>query len=172
MIQDGSRPGSSEIPVGVIGQIHRSGPIRFCPVLKLEFILLIQAVSNRRLQIAGIPFLTVRTEIGEPDSGGGSVLKRLGLPNDLIEPLLAAMEVADVPLIPCQGIVDPIEMESAPCNPVGKPADDGSKIRVISQIPVQRIKAKGNLPDGSRSVRHFEGDQNASKVYDRGSQSL
>ena len=75
----------------MIGEVHDSVPIRGCIVVNLQCILR-EGVDNRDPEIAGEAFFSVFTFVSELQIGLWSSAY-FCLPDDLVEPLYAAMQL-------------------------------------------------------------------------------
>ena len=94
VVQHGVTAMAGQIEIAVVGQVDRRRPVGRCLVANGEPVLIAEQIPHGDGQVAGIPFLPVRTGVGEPD---GLTLPRpqnLRLPDHFVQaPFDAGMQM-------------------------------------------------------------------------------
>jgi len=160
-----ARAGPGQVPIGVIGEVHRGGLVALGGVLHLEAVVGGQLVGDRAGQRAGIALVAVGAREGKLHAHALFALMRLGLPHGLIETLDAAVQVVGT-VVHGQRVFGAAERELALGDPVGVAADDRSEIGMASQVAVERIEGERNDVELAVAVGRFDGRQRGAVGHD------
>ena len=112
----------------VAPQVRHSLSVGGGLILHLEFIVVGQAVGDLVGELAGIALFAVGAHVREDGADGVLRLDRLGLPDDLVESLQAAVQVVGA-VVDGQRIFLAVEGELALGDAVGVAADGGAEVR-------------------------------------------
>ncbi len=93
LVEHGSRAFTRQVPVGVIGDVHRSRLVRGGPILQGQLTLFVQDVLRRHLQRSRIAFFPIRARVRPANSRRVPFLDELPCPGNLGEPENAAVKM-------------------------------------------------------------------------------
>ncbi len=169
--QDVARAGPGQVPVGVVGEVDVRGLVGRGRVLHLQLVVVGERVGHRGREGPGIALVAIGAYEGE--GGGQAVVAHggFGLPDGLVEALVAAVQVI-LAVVGGQRVLDAVERELALGDPVRVPPGDRSEVGVPGQVAVQRIQGKGDHVELAVAVGHLDGGQRGPKGHDLDPQSI
>ena len=128
MAKDGSAAGAAEVEVGVVGEVHRGGLVRGGLVIDAQFVLISKSVGHLHAEIAGVPFLAIRT--GKAEGHGLRVGGGFSFPNLLAQRLVAtAVQMVGI-IVSRQCVLFTIERKLALGDAVADAACGAAKVLV------------------------------------------
>ncbi len=162
-------PLARQVEVGMVRQVHDRGPVRDCPVIDAQNLLVRPPVSHGYLQVAGELLLAVRTDTREDDAvaGGG----RLRLPQHQVKTHLPAMQAVR-PVIGDQPVLPAVQIEGRARDAVAVPADGPADETAVGRVSVGRAEPQRDVSLPARAVRHGHGDQRRPEIGENGRASV
>ena len=153
----------------MVGEIDDRGLVGGRLGLPDQFVGVRQPIGHRRLERAGITLFAVLAGVGQRDAARARLVHGFAMPQDLVESLDPAMQMAGDSarsVIGGERILLAIERKLAVRDAVAKAADSGSKVAGAAQPAGQRIVAQGDIGGLARAVRHFDCDQDRTILGD------
>ena len=141
-----------EVEIAVVRQVDRRRLVGRRAVFQHQLVARRERAGDAGLQRARIAFLTIRARVREDDADAAVSIERLALPDDLVEPLVAAVQMvrAAVGREPDRGAV---EREAALGNPVSIAPDDGAEVARFGEVRLERVEAEDDVVDASGAIR-------------------
>ena len=165
MVVDLAAIDAEQVEIGMIGQIHRRRFIGVREVVDLEFVLVGQSVLDLAGQVAGVPFLAVGATVVELHGRVVGGFRFFALPHDLVEPLLAAVQVMSA-IVRRQGVFLAVEGELGVGDAVGHAAGDAAEVGVFLQIRVQVVKAEDHVVELASLVGDVQFGDDPAQFHD------
>jgi hypothetical protein len=116
---------------------------------------------------SGIPFLTVRADVGHRDADESLAFDRLGLPDPLVEAHPAAVQMVPA-VVGGQGVGGAIERELRLGDAVGVAAADRAEARVAGVVVGEGIKVQGDVVELALAVGDLDRRERGAKGHDHG----
>jgi hypothetical protein len=162
---------AGEVEVAVVRQVHDGRLVGRRLVIDAEGVVVGQGVRDGGVEVAGVAFLAVLTEVVEADGRAVLALRLLGAPDDLVETLHAAVEVVGA-VVRREGVLFAVEGELALGDAVGVAAGDGAEERVAGEVAVEVLEAEDDVAGVAVLVRHVQLGDDAAVVGDLGDDAV
>ena len=117
---------------------------------------LVKRVGHRGGERAGIALVAVGADVGEDNAGGVGGFDRLGLPNQLVESLDAAVQMVRA-VVRGQLVFDAVEGELSLGDAIGEAADGRTEAGMALEVVGQRIERERDVGQLAVAVGRFDG---------------
>jgi len=140
--------GSAQVPVAVVAEVDVGRRVGRGGEDHRQFVGLVKAVLGNGGQRAGVTFHAIGADQRETDAGDRTIVERLGLPKQVVETDIAAVQMmATVVFGHLVGFS--VDRKLGLRDSIGKPADGRSEMRVTVDVRLQRIERKIHVRDVS-----------------------
>ena len=168
VVEDRAAVVAAEVEVGVLREVDRRGLVRRRLVLEDDLVVVGEEVGDGGGEGAGEALLAVRAHAREHDALAALVGERLGVPDHLVEPDVAAVERVR-PVVRRQLVGLAVELELGPADPIPVPADDGAEVRVglavgVGGVARDRVEAEDDVVEVAVGIGDEERGEDAAVV--------
>ncbi|MFM2297794.1 MAG: hypothetical protein RL117_1501 [Verrucomicrobiota bacterium] len=158
VIEDGLREITREIPIGVMDHVDDRWRIGGRARFPDQFVVVIERVSDRDIERAGVAFFSCRRLIAE----NHRIFLDFAAPEDLVEAFQATVKMARNAagfVVFGERVSLAIELEFSVLDAIAKTSDRGAEIGVIGQPAGEGIVAQCDICDVSLAIGRFERQQ-------------
>jgi hypothetical protein len=136
MGEDVPGPLPRQVEIGVVGKVHRTRGVYFGLIIGDDLVGFGKAVTDRRLEAAGVAFIPFGTFQVEPDEYPVFFLVRFSVPEEFVKTPPAAVQGMGT-VVFVEAVFPPSQKKLCPADTVSKPAYGGPNVGLVPGIAVQ-----------------------------------